>query len=68
MAERTARASEEPGGARAFCYPWGRGGDPMRRALKGQEIQSPGGARRRRRAVLQLPEPGSGRQEAAERT
>lgn len=40
----------------------------MRRARKGREIRSPGGARRRRRAVLQLLELGSGRQEAAERT
>lgn len=66
-AERTARASEE-GGVWAFRSPWGRGRDPMRRAREGREIRSPGGARRRRRAVLQLPEPGSGRQEAAERT
>lgn len=50
----------------ALCGAAGR--DPMRRAREGLEIRRPGGARRRRRAVLQLPEPGSGRQEAAERT
>ncbi|XP_031510200.1 uncharacterized protein LOC110741489, partial [Papio anubis] len=39
------------------------GRDPMRRAHEGREIPSSGGARRR--AVLQLPEPESCRQEAA---
>lgn len=61
--ERPRRGSPGP-----FALGGAVGRDLMRRARKGREIRSPGGARRRRRAVLQLLEPGSGRQEAAERT
>lgn len=41
------------------------GWDPMRRAREGRETLSPGGARRKRRAALQLGGSESGRQEAA---
>lgn len=57
-----------PGTPGPFALRGAVGWDPMRRAREGREIPSPGGARRRRRAVLQLLEPGSCRQEAAERT
>lgn len=61
--ERRRKGAPEP-----FSLRGAAGRDPMRRALAGHEIRSPGDARRRRKAGLQPPELVSGRQEAAERT
>ncbi|CAK7294066.1 hypothetical protein VULLAG_LOCUS3780 [Vulpes lagopus] len=71
-ARRGAHGQSVPGGGRGapgpFALRGAAGRDPMRRAREGRAIRSPGGARQRRRAVLQLLEAGIGRQEAAERT